>query len=374
MLETAMLERAMMNITEETAPEGFERVVHCHDEASGLKAIIAVHSTRLGPAAGGCRMFPYESLEAARHDVLRLARGMTFKNAAAGLELGGGKAVIIADPKTEKTPDLMRAFGRFVNHLEGSYYTAEDVGISVTDIQYAAEETPYAAGLTSGEFASGDPSPFTARGVYLSLREALKLKTGTADLNGIRVAVQGLGNVGMSYAGMLHEAGADLTVTDINRDELAEAQDRFGAAMTNPGQIHLADVDVFAPCAMGGALSKPVIDSLKATIVCGAANNQLADETCGARLHERGILYAPDYVVNSGGIINVASEIFQVTDWGWVNRKIDGLAEFTGQILSQAMAADRPPHEIADELVRQRLKAARDNRKSTNRALSPSSL
>ena len=354
-----MLERNRMEITEQTAPEGFERLVYCADRKTGLRAFIAVHSTLLGPAAGGCRMFSYESEETARNDVLRLARGMTYKNAAAGLELGGGKAVIIADPKTGKTPDLMRAFGRFVDSLKGSYYTAEDVGISVSDIEFAAETTPYAVGLSKGRFASGDPSPFTACGVFLSLKQALKLKTGSDSLDGISVAVQGLGNVGMRYAELLHDAGARLVVTDINSDALTEARDRFDASVTKPDQIHLADTDVFAPCAMGSALSQSVISTMRADIVCGAANNQLADEACGNLLHDRSILYAPDYVVNSGGIINVASEIFQVTDPGWVNDKISDLARFTGTILRQAIADNRPPHEIADELVLKRLAGAK---------------
>ena len=346
-----------MKITELKVNDEFERVVSCEDEETGLKAIIAVHSTTLGPAAGGCRMFNYDNFDDAVTDVLRLSRGMTYKNAAAGLKLGGGKSVIVGDPKTQKTPELMKAFGRFVDSLEGMYYTAEDVGISVSDIELVSEVTPYAVGLDKGEFAAGDPSPFTARGVYLSMKEAAARKLGNADLKGVKVAIQGLGHVGMYLAEFLHKEGAVLLVSDINESALNEAKERFDAEIIDVDKIHLTDAEIFAPCAMGAALTREVIEALQAKVVCGAANNQLADEECGALLMARGILYGPDYVVNSGGIINVATEIFKITDPKWVEEKMLGLAEFTGMILDQANENGQPPHEIADQKVRSLLEA-----------------
>ncbi len=344
-----------MQITEERGGDAYERLLHCHDSESGLDAYIAIHSTVLGPAAGGCRMYPYADHAAAREDALRLARGMTFKNAAAGLDLGGGKAVIIADPHHDKTAALMRAFGRFVDSLKGAYYTAEDVGTSVADIEEVARITPYAVGLSTGRFASGDPSPHTARGVFLSMHEAWLRVQGTRDLGGLTVAIQGLGHVGWQLAQMLHDAGARLIVADIDTEKCSRARDELGAMVVHGDLIHRAAADIYAPCAMGGALTPQVIDELQARLVCGAANNQLADASCGRRLQERGILYAPDYVVNSGGIINVASEIFRNPDRGWVSRKIGDLARFTGTILDRARAESTPPDAVADRLVLERL-------------------
>ncbi len=344
-----------MRITEEKGGDAFERLLYCEDDTTGLRAYIAIHSTLLGPAAGGCRMFPYPDHAAARADALRLARGMTFKNAAAGLDLGGGKAVIIADPSRDKTPALMQAFGRFVDTLKGSYYTAEDVGISVEDIEQVASVTPYAVGLSTGRFASGDPSPFTALGVFLSMQEAWFRVAGTRSLKGTSVAVQGLGHVGWQLASRLHQAGARLLVADIDKGRVAAACEEFDATAVDTAHIAAAPVDIYAPCAMGGALSPEVIADLKARLVCGAANNQLADDSCGAMLMARGITYAPDYVVNSGGIINVASEIFRIDDRRWVARKIDALAAFTGQILDQAREQQTAPNIIADQLVLERL-------------------
>jgi len=339
-----------MNIQELSAP-GYERVVLAEDETTGLRSIIAIHSTKLGPAAGGCRMFNYESIEAATTDALRLAKGMTYKNAAASLPLGGGKSVIIADPRTDKTPELMQAFGKFVNELAGSYYTAEDVGISVGDIAEAAKFTSYAAGLSDGPFGSGDPSPVTARGVFLCMQVAAKFGLGSSDLKGKTIALQGLGHVGMYLCGHLHDAGANIIATDINDAAIEEARTRFGADIVAPDAIYAVDADVFAPCAMGASVSRTSIEQLKARVIAGAANNQLANDDCGQLLADKGVLYAPDYVVNGGGIINVAAEILKISDQEWVDDKVEQLAKTTDQILSKATSTKALPHVVANQLV-----------------------
>jgi len=339
-----------MKLTPLDAP-GYEKVVYAEDEASGLKSIIAVHSTKLGPAAGGCRMYAYPDLEAAKTDALRLSKGMTYKNAAASLPLGGGKSVIIADPNTQKTPELMQAFGRFVESFEGMYTTAEDVGISVEDIEEAAKFTSHAAGLNKGDFASGDPSPVTARGVYLSCLAALKHAFGNDRIEGKTVALQGLGHVGMYLAGHLHEAGARLVVTDIDANAVAEARQRFSARSVAPNDIYDVEADIFAPCAMGAILNADTIERLKVKLVCGAANNQLADDAAGDALLAKGIVYAPDYVVNGGGIISVSTEILKITDEKWVDQKIEQLAVTTDKILTKAKALNASPHKVADQFV-----------------------
>lgn len=339
-----------MKLEELDAP-GYERVVFASDDATGLRSIIAIHSTKLGPAAGGCRMYDYASVDDAKTDALRLAKGMTYKNAAASLPLGGGKSVILANPRTDKSPELMQAFGKFVNRLQGSYYTAEDVGISVEDIAEAAKFTEFAAGLSDGPFGSGDPSPVTARGVFLCMQVAAKYGLGTSELKGKSVAVQGLGHVGMYLCAHLHEAGAKIIATDINEVAIKEAKSRFGATIVEPDAIYAVEADVFAPCAMGSSISKRSIEQLKAKVVAGAANNQLADETCGQLLADKGILYAPDYVVNGGGIINVAAEILKISDQAWVNEKVVRLADTTDKILKKSTATNALPHNVADQLV-----------------------
>ncbi|MCU9846753.1 amino acid dehydrogenase [Defluviimonas sp. WL0024] len=336
--------------------EGYERLVEARDEQTGLHALVSIHSLRRGPAAGGCRMFNYARIEDAIYDVERLSRGMTYKNAAADLPLGGGKSVIIGDPKTQKTPELMRAFGKLIECLAGDYYTAEDVGVSPQDMAYVAERTSYVAGLEGGEFASGDPSPVTARGVFLCLKQTLKHRLGSDDLTGKTVAVQGLGHVGMSLAGMLHAAGAKLIVSDINDAAVRAAEVDFGAMVVSPDDILRQDVDVFAPCAMGGALSADAIAVLKARFVVGAANNQLADDTCGQRMQDAGILYAPDYVVNGGGIVNVAMEILKVADPAYRESRIAGLAKTLEQVFVRADETGEPPHSVADKLIESRLR------------------
>ena len=344
-------------VTPFTHPEfdAHERVVFINDQASGLRAIIAIHSTRLGPAAGGCRMWPYASPDEALADVLRLSRGMTYKNAVAGLDLGGGKAVIIADPKTQKTPALMRAFGRAVEGLGGAYFTAEDVGVGVDDMELVRQETRFVAGLAEGRHASGDPSPVTARGVFEGLRIAVRLKLGREDLTGVRVAVQGLGHVGESLCGMLGEAGATLLVADIDPARAQAVARASGAAVVAPDAIIDADADVFAPCALGGILNDDTIPRLRARIIAGAANNQLGRPEHGDALHARGILYVPDFVINGGGIINVAREIAGIDDGGWVEQKLAGLVANLEAILREAAERAVPPAGIAEDFARRRL-------------------
>lgn len=287
--------------------DNHEQVVYCSDSASGLKAIIAVHSTALGPAAGGCRFWDYANDEAALKDVLRLSKGMTYKNAMAGLKLGGGKGVIIGDPKQLKSDTLFQAYGSAVNNLNGRYYTAEDVNITTGDMAIVNQRTEFVSGLDG---KSGNPGPFTALGTFLGIKAAVKFKLGKDDLTGISVAVQGLGSVGYSLCEKLHNAGAELIVTDINQVALDKAAAELNATVVGLNEIYHQDVDVFSPCALGASIDDDSIAQMKATIIAGCANNQLAEARHDQILLEKGILYAPDYVINAGGIINVALEIY----------------------------------------------------------------
>ncbi|WP_372426526.1 Glu/Leu/Phe/Val dehydrogenase dimerization domain-containing protein [Salinarimonas chemoclinalis] len=335
--------------------DGHERVLFAHDAETGLKAIIAVHSTRLGRAAGGCRMWPYAGEEEALADALRLSRGMTYKNAVAGLDLGGGKSVIIADPRTDKTPALMRAFGRAVDALGGLYTTAEDVGVSVEDMEIVRETTAHVAGLASGPHASGDPSPVTARGVFEGLRRALAVATGSDALGGRTVAVQGLGHVGRHLCALLHGAGARLVVADIDAARLADAARSFDARVVAPDEIVAVEADVFAPCALGGVLDDVTIPRLGARIVAGAANNQLARPEHAEMLHARGILYVPDFALNAGGIINVAREIERRTDAGWLEERLAAMVANIEAILREARTKNVSPNGVAEAFARRRL-------------------
>jgi leucine dehydrogenase len=330
-----------------------ETVIRAEDAETGLTGFIAVHSTQLGPAAGGLRMRPYGSEEEALEDVLRLSEGMTYKNAAAGLPLGGGKAVIIGDPAKDKTRALLQAFGRAIDTLKGSYITAEDMGMSPSDMAVIAGVTPHVVGLAEGAFASGDPSPITARGIFNALRTAWAHKEGRKDLTGVRVAVQGLGHVGWHLCKLLTEAGAALTVTDIDAGRIAEAEAAFGAKAETLDGIYGTEADIFAPCAIGGILNEKTIPLLKARVVAGGANNQLLTAEDGARLHARGILYAPDFVANGGGIINCATEILKIKDReGFVAEKLTALDATMQRILNQAKASGTSPDAAAIATVR----------------------
>lgn len=347
--------KAGLQIKELTPAAGHERLVHGYDEATGLNALISIHSTVRGPAAGGCRMFDYATFEDAVHDVERLSRGMTYKNAGADLPLGGGKSVIIGAPDKVKSPELMRAFGAFVDTIAGDYFTAEDVGISPQDLSYAAETSDFVVGLDGGPFASGDPSPHTAKGVFLSTKVAWQHLTGTDDLTGVRVAIQGLGHVGMSLAEQLYVAGAKLIVSDLRTDALEVARSRLGATVVDPSDIASQTADIFAPCAMGGALNDLTVPQLKVRAVVGAANNQLAGDHIGQALQDRGILYAPDYIVNGGGIINVAMEILKLRDPSFRQDRLAGVATTLRSIFAEAELTGELPHRIADTLIEQRL-------------------
>ncbi|MFW8636230.1 Glu/Leu/Phe/Val family dehydrogenase [Cribrihabitans pelagius] len=333
-----------------------EEIYRVEDPEVGLTGFIAIHSTQLGPAAGGLRMRPYENEEAALTDVKRLSEGMTYKNAAAGLPLGGGKAVIIGDPAKLKTPELLRAFARAIESLDGRYITAEDMGMSPADMATLAEETRFVGGLPDGEFASGDPSPVTARGIFNAIRTTQAHKHGSPDLDSVTVSVQGLGNVGWYLCKFLHEAGAKLVVTDIDAGRVERAVAEFGARPAGLDEIYGVQADIFAPCAIGGILNAGTIPQLKVNIVAGGANNQLATAEDGAALHERGILYAPDFVANGGGIINVATEILKIADQkGFVADKLAALDATMGAILRQAKAENVSPDAVAINTVRAKM-------------------
>lgn len=286
-----------------------EQVVFCHDKSVGLKAIIAIHNTSLGPALGGTRMWDYKTEDEALIDVLRLSKGMTYKAAAAGLNLGGGKAVIIGDAKTQKTEGMFRAFGQFVNSLNGRYITAEDVGTCVQDMEYVFMETPFVTGIPKEFGGSGDPSPYTAHGVLMGIKAATKFKLGTDELRGVRVAVQGLGNVGTNLVKYLCQEGAQVIVSDIDPAKVKKHVEQYKVESTDPDKIPFVECDVFAPCALGAGVNDQTISKFKTKIIAGGANNVLAEPRHGDHLREMGILYAPDYVINAGGLMNVFVEL-----------------------------------------------------------------
>ncbi len=289
--------------------EGYERVVRCDDPASGLKALISVHDTTLGPALGGMRMWAYLSDHEALTDVNRLSKGMTYKSAVAETGLGGGKSVIIGNAKTDKSEALFRAMGRFVNHLGGLYTTAEDVGTNVDDMVTVRKETKHVTGLPREMNSSGDPSPYTAIGVYHGIRACVEHTLKTSEIKGVRIAVQGAGNVARYLCGHLRKAGAELIVTDIVPEKAKLVAEEHGAKLVAPEDIYDAECDVYCPCALGATINDDTVPRLKCRIVAGAANNQCLTVEHGDRLRERGILYAPDFVINAGGIINVSVEL-----------------------------------------------------------------
>ncbi|QBG34399.1 Leu/Phe/Val dehydrogenase [Litorilituus sediminis] len=328
-----------------------EQVVFCSDKASGLKAIIAVHSTKLGAAVGGCRMWDYASDEEALVDVLRLSKGMTYKNALAGLSMGGGKSVIIGDAKKLKSDALFKAFGNALNGLNGRYYSAEDVNITTSDIAIANSVTPY---VTGTEGKSGNPAPFTALGTFLGIKASVKHKFKRDDLTDLTVAVQGLGSVGFYLCEHLHKAGAKLIVTDINQEALDKAATEFGAKVVGLDEIYDQDADIYAPCALGATINENTIDRIKAKIVAGCANNQLATPEFDQALVERGILYAPDYVINAGGIINVSFENDYCAEKS--TKKVEEIYDTLMDIFAKADSQNQPTGIIADEMAREIIK------------------
>jgi len=322
------------------------------DEKCGLKAIIAVHSTHLGPAAGGARFWHYEQDEHALIDALRLSRGMSYKNAMAGLPLGGGKAVILANADRTKTPDLLHAFGKAVDGLGGRYVTAEDVGINVADMIEVARTTRFVAGLpNSAGDVGGDPGPHTSLGVFLGLKAAVKRALGKDDLNGLHVALQGAGSVATGVA--LHAAaeGARLIIADVDQAKAQKLAEATSGKVVSPDEILGIEADVVSPCALGAILTEASIAALKAPVVAGGANNQLATPEDGQRLHQRGILYAPDYVINAGGIINVCTEYLGDGDLSLVRQRIDGIPVRLEQIWSESEQTGRDPAAVADAMA-----------------------
>ena len=339
-----------MSVFNLRAYDDHEQIVFCSDESSGLKAIIAIHSTALGPAVGGCRMWEYNTDEGALVDALRLSRGMTYKNAMAGLPFGGGKSVIIGNSKTMKSEALFKSFGRFVNNLNGRYVTAEDVGITTGDMAVVNSETNHVLGL---EGKSGDPSPVTAYGVYKGIKAAVKHKLNREDLEGLRISVQGVGHVGYYLCKHLHEEGASMVVTDINSESVTKVVDEFGCKAVDIDDIYTQEVDIYAPCALGATINNETINKITASIVAGAANNQLAEDKHGKILMEKGILYAPDYVINAGGIINVSFEENYNLDQALA--KVDGIYETLIEVFEMSKTENLPTNEIADEIARRRI-------------------
>lgn len=303
------------DLFKELSNNDHEKIVFCNDNETGLKAIIAVHNTVLGPGLGGTRMWHYATEADAITDVIRLSRGMTFKASISGLNLGGAKAVIIGDAKKHKSEALMRKFGRFVENMNGGYITAEDVGTTTDDMEYVKMETDFVVGLPESRGGGGDPSPVTAYGVYMGMKASAKKAYGNDSLNGKKISIQGVGKVGMHLVELVSKEGAEVFVSDINEDYLRQANEMYKAEIVSPKDIYSLPVDIYAPCALGATLNTENINQLKCQIVAGAANNQLADEHIhGNQLLEKGILYAPDFLINAGGLINVYSE------WNGYNR------------------------------------------------------
>lgn len=338
--------------------DGHEQVWLGRDRERGLTAIVAIHDTTLGPALGGTRVWAHETLDAAITDALRLSRGMTCKSAIANVPFGGGKAVIKADSRTQKTPQLLEAYAEMLAALQDRFFTGEDVGLTVADADFLRERTPNVTGTTLG--GSGNPSPVTALGVFLGLKAAVRHRYGSDVTGELTVAVQGLGSVGWSLCEMLHETGARLVVTDIDAARCAGAAEAFGAAVTPAGAILDADAEIFAPCALGGVLTPETIDGLKAGIVAGSANNQLADEADAARLKARSILYAPDYVINAGGLINVAAELAPGGyDRADAMARVDHIPHVLTEIFRRSDETGEPSNRIAEAMAAERLAGAR---------------
>lgn len=341
---------------------GHEQIVYGFDRVSGLRAIIAIHSTALGPALGGTRFYPYSNEAEALTDVLRLSMGMTYKAAAAGLDLGGGKAVIIGDPALDKSERLFRSYGRLVASLHGRYITAEDVGTTAEDMELIRRETQWALGTSVAEGGSGDPSPATARGILASLRAVLRFFPGQPPLEGRRIAIQGVGKVGYALARLLVEERAEVVATDSNETSLERAVTDLGVKAVSHDDIFSVDCDVFAPCALGAVLNADTIPRLSCLAVVGSANNQLAVRGDADRLAQRGILYAPDFVVNAGGLINVYEELRGYSKVRAMHR-VDGLEGATQRVLELARDQEVTPLEAAEKLAEARLGGIGDLRR-----------
>ncbi|WP_458626773.1 Glu/Leu/Phe/Val family dehydrogenase [Winogradskyella sp. PC D3.3] len=335
--------------------DNHEQIVFCNDKDTGLKAIIGIHNTVLGPALGGTRMWNYANEWEALNDVLRLSRGMTFKSAITGLNLGGGKAVIIGDAKTQKTPELMRRFGEFVHSLSGRYITAEDVGMTTEDMDTVREVTPYVTGISESKGGAGNPSPITAYGVFMGMKAAAKFKFGSDVLEDKNIYVQGIGNVGEALVEHLVNEGANVTIADISQERLEEVRSKYGVTIYGGKDIYSEDMDIYAPCALGATINDETIYKLKAKVIAGAANNQLAEERShGLILKERGIVYAPDFLINAGGIINVYAEL---ENYGRqeIIRKTENIYNTTLEILDNAKVNNITTHNAALNVARERI-------------------
>ncbi len=344
-----------MSVFEHINGDGYEQVVFCSDDQSGLRAIIAIHSTALGPALGGTRFYPYPAEEQALVDVLRLAKGMTYKAAAAGLDLGGGKAVIIGDPRRNKTEELLRAYGRFVETLGGRYITAEDVGTALEDMDVVRRESRWVTGCSHTYGGSGDPSPVTAFGVLQGIKACALEVFGEPDLAGRTVALQGVGKVGHALCGYLVEEGAKVTIGDIDVDNLGRAVNDYGVQTVSLADIHKLEVDVFAPCALGGIVNDDTISEFRCKIIAGAANNQLARQEHGDKLRDLGILYAPDFVINAGGLINVEDEL-RGYDRARAMKRVEGIYKQLQLIFAMAAERGLSTARAAEEHAQERIR------------------
>ncbi len=339
---------------------GHEQVVFFSDPSCNLKAIIAIHDSTLGPALGGTRMWPYANIDEAVTDVLRLSKGMTYKAAVSGLNLGGGKAVIIGDPKEDKSEALFRAYGRYIESLNGRYITAEDVNITVDDIDHIYTETNYVCGVNKVHGGSGNPAPYTALGVFRGMQAAMTKTFGTKSVKGKKIALQGVGSVGFELAKLINEDGGELIFTDIGERNIERMKNEIpGSVFVDPDKIYDQNVDIYAPCALGATVNDDTIHRLKAKIVCGAANNQLKEDGHGKTLMEKGILYAPDYLINAGGLMNVSIE-FE----GWADSKsrrmVDTIFDKTLNIFYTSEEQGIPVNEATDRVAEERLRSMKD--------------
>ncbi|WP_348798573.1 Glu/Leu/Phe/Val family dehydrogenase [Flavobacterium adhaerens] len=332
-----------------------EQIVFCNDKDTGLKAIIGIHNSVMGPALGGTRMFNYANEWEALNDVLRLSRGMTYKAAITGLNIGGGKAVIIGDAKTQKTPELMRKFGEFVHSLSGRYITAEDVGMETSDMDLVRDVTPYVTGISEERGGSGNPSPITAFGVYMGMKAATKQQFGSDNLEGKKILVQGIGHVGETLVEYLTKDGAEVFITDINEERLYQVATKYNAQIFAGDDLYSAEVDIYAPCAMGATINDATVNKIKAKVIAGAANNQLANENVhGLILQERGILYAPDFLINAGGIINVYAELEHYGK-AEIMSKTENIYNTTLEIFDYAITNGITTHQAALTIAQNRI-------------------
>ncbi|WP_044202245.1 Glu/Leu/Phe/Val dehydrogenase [Flammeovirga sp. OC4] len=344
-----------ISIFEEVSSMGHEQVVYCHEKSTGLKAIIAIHNTVLGPALGGTRMWMYDNEAQATNDALRLSRGMTFKNSIAGLNLGGGKAVIIGDARKHKSEAMLRAYGRFLKNLNGKYITAEDVGMNAGDMEHIAAETSYVSGMPETRGGLGDPSPFTAYTTYMGMKAAAKKQFGTDSLAGKKVSIQGAGHVGEYIIQHLVKEGCEIYVSDFYEDRVKDVVNKYGIKGVALDEIYDLDVDIYSPCALGATVNDETLERLKCSIIAGCANNQLANEKIhGDLAKQKGILYAPDFLINSGGVINVYAEVIKTSkEWSW--NKCEFVYDQTLKVFEQSEVTGKNAQEVAIDIAQQRI-------------------